>query len=312
MLSRRGRHAASRCDFAIDRVLATRGPQRGPQRHENVCRSGFKLVIWLCGTCLANPRALLTIGARRGFTFRRTSCAAREVFPKRTRPYAPHRKEITNMPATAILREVTRRIRALATQRARQIERQPEAPRGRSAAKALSLLAAGVVLGAVVSVEASSLVNGLYVFSGGKPARANEINHNFEVVSQAILNTGSRVDEHDARIDALEQETATLMDELAARIDELETNVPPVPVKLAQGPTFHVPKGTDVIGTATCPAGTRPIAGFTRNNHPYCSAVAEEYIEGNSWKARTRQAFCLQSFHGGIDVEVWAVCIPST
>src|SRR5688500_9893112 len=102
------------------------------------------------------------------------------------------------------------RIRTLATKRARSF---------RFDAKALSLLTAGLVLGGVVSAQASSLVNGLYVFVAGDAARAVEINHNFAELAQANLDTEERVDELEARIDA--------------RLAALDSKVSRVPVTLA-------------------------------------------------------------------------------
>ena len=163
--------------------------------------------------------------------------------------------------------------------------------------KGLAWLACGLALGGVVTAHAAELVNGLYVFGPGQPARAAEINHNFATLAQADADLDQSITDLEARLDA--------------RIAAIETNTKPLQVTIAQGARFFVPKGGDVLGSATCPAGTRPISGMTHNGDPYCSAVAEEFIEGNSWKVRIKQAFCTQSYHGGIDVDIWAVCIPS-
>ena len=142
----------------------------------------------------------------------------------------------------------------------------------------------------MVTAHASDLVNGLYIFGRGQPARASEINHNFQALAQADVGIDQSVIDLEARIEE--------------RLTALETKSLPLQVTLAQGPRFNVPKGGDVLGSATCPQGTRPISGMTRNGDPYCSAVAEEYIEGNAWKVRIKQAFCTQSYHGGIDVDL--------
>lgn len=160
-------------------------------------------------------------------------------------------------------------------------------------ARALSLVLLGVLLGAAVSARAATLLDGLYVFVAGEPARASEINHNFTQLAQADAAADER---HGA---------------LEARVAALEASLHELPVTFAQGARLDVPKGQTRLGTATCPQGTRPIAGFTRASHPYCSAVQEEYVEGNSWKVSVGQLFCRESYHGGISVDLWAVCIPA-